>query len=233
MLAVNDTGTGMDAETRKHVFEPFFTTKEPLRGTGLGLATVHGIVTQTGGRIYIDSAPHDGTTFSIAFPAAVVEARAEPAPPPPVQRHAPATILLVEDDPAVRSVGSAILAGGGYRVLQVAGGPEAQALTDAFDGRIDLLLTDVVLRGQSGPAIAARLRERRPEMKILFTSGHAEELIAQKGVLHPGVNFLPKPFTRASLLDKVGSVLASPARGELGMAPSRDGTFPSRDRMLS
>ena len=225
-LTVADNGAGMTDEVKTHVFEPFFTTKEPTRGTGLGLATVHGIVTQTGGRIHIDSTPGQGTMFSIAFPRAAPDARVEPLLAPPVRRAAPATILLIEDDPAVRAVGGAILSAGGYRVLLAGGGVEARVLTDDFEGPIDLLLTDVVLRGQSGPVIAAGLRERRPDMKILFTSGHAEELIAQKGVLHAGVNFLSKPFTRESLLDRVAGVLSSPARGELGTEPANAGRSP-------
>jgi signal transduction histidine kinase/CheY-like chemotaxis protein len=217
-LTVTDDGAGMSDEVMAHMFEPFFTTKEAARGTGLGLATVHGVVAQSGGQIFVDSAVGAGTSFSVVFPRAEGPSRLAPRPQPDAARAmVSATILLVEDEPAVRSVANAILASAGYRVILASGGAEAVTVGEAFDGPIDLLLTDVVMQGQSGPSVARRLRARRPDLKVLYTSGHAEELIAQKGVLRAGVHFLPKPFTRSSLLDKVREVLASPERGDLGL----------------
>jgi CheY-like chemotaxis protein len=223
-LTVADDGEGMSEEVKAHLFEPFFTTKEPSRGTGLGLATVHGIVAQSGGRIFVDSLPGRGTSFAIVFPRADGQQAAHPAPQPvhAAPPEAPGTVLLVEDDPAVRAVASAILVSARYRVLQASGGAEALAASDGADGAIDLVLTDVVMQGMSGPAVAARLRQRRPDIKVLYTSGHAEELIAQRGVLRPGVNFLGKPFTRTALLEKVRAVIASPERGDLGVESDAD-----------
>jgi CheY-like chemotaxis protein len=179
---------------------------------------VHGIVAQSGGRIFVESAPGEGTSFAIAFPAAAGDLEAMPAPQPAaLSQPAPATILVVEDDAAVRGVASAILTTAEYRVLQAGSGGEALAISDAFAGPIDLLLTDVVMQGPSGPGVALRMRERRAEMKILYTSGHAEELIARRGVLRPGVHFIAKPFTRATLLEKVRDVLASAEPGDVGV----------------
>ena len=217
-LTVTDHGAGMTPDVQAHLFEPFFTTKEPAKGTGLGLATVHGIVTQSQGRILVDSAPGKGTAIAIAFPRAPGDAR--PASTPRVSgapRPTPATILLVEDDPAVRGVASAILTAAAFRVLQAGGATEAETASDAFSGKIDLLLTDVVMPGRSGPRVARSLRGRRPELKILYMSGHAEDLIAKQGVLRPGIHFLAKPFTRDALVGKVYDVLASEERGEIGL----------------
>jgi PAS domain S-box-containing protein len=232
-LTVADDGVGMSEEVKEHIFEPFFTTKDPARGTGLGLSTVHGIVKQSGGQIFLESAPGKGTAFAIAFPRATGSARAvvgpaagaavAPAPraaarpaaaPAPARAPTPAagptTILLVEDDPSVRAVAKVILTDASYNVLPARDGTEAKAISDRFDGRIDLLLTDVTMPGEAGPGVASHLREQRAEMRVLYTSGHAEELIAPRGVLPAGVHFLPKPFTRSTLLEKVGQVLASP-----------------------
>jgi signal transduction histidine kinase/CheY-like chemotaxis protein len=217
-LVVTDDGAGMSKEVRAHLFEPFFTTKEPTKGTGLGLATVHGIVSQSQGRIVVDSEPGKGTSFAIAFPRAGDDAR--PASSPRVPGPAPtssATILLVEDDPAVRGVAAAILSSAAFRVLQAGSGAEADRVSEAFAGKIDLLLTDVVMPGRSGPRVARALRARRGDIKILYVSGHAEELIAKQGVLQPGVHFLAKPFTRDALIGKVRDVLESPEPGEIGV----------------
>jgi signal transduction histidine kinase/CheY-like chemotaxis protein len=216
-LVVTDDGAGMTAEVKAHLFEPFFTTKAPAKGTGLGLATVHGIVAQCDGRIFVESAPGKGTSFAIALPRASEEARA-PSSPHVARAAGPtaATILLVEDDPAVRGVATAILRSASFEVLQAGGSAEAESASNAYAGKIDLLLTDVVMRGQSGPTMARELRGRRADLKILYVSGHAEDLIATRGVLRPGINFLAKPFTRDSLLEKVRDVLASPELGEVG-----------------
>ena len=217
-LVVTDDGAGMSRDVRAHLFEPFFTTKEPTKGTGLGLATVHGIVSQSQGRIVVDSEPGKGTSFAIAFPRAGDDVR--PASSPRVPGAAPAasaTILLVEDDPAVRGVAAAILSSAAFRVLQAGGGAEADRVSEAYAGKIDLLLTDVVMPGRSGPRVARALRARRGDIKILYASGHAEELIAKQGVLRPGVHFLSKPFTRDALIGKVRDVLDSPEPGEIGV----------------
>jgi CheY-like chemotaxis protein len=221
-LTVSDDGVGMSEDVKAHMFEPFYTTKDPGRGTGLGLATVDGIVGQSGGRIFVESGPGRGTCFAIAFPAAPSDRGpvvSRSAAALPVEPRARATVLLVEDDPAVRAVANAMLTSADYRVLQASGGTEAQAISDSFDGPIDLLLTDVVMPGLSGPGVAQRLRAARTTLKVLYTSGHAEDLIAKQGVLRPGVHFLPKPFTRATLLDKVREVLASAEQGEIGLEP--------------
>jgi len=217
-LTVTDDGAGMSDEVKAHIFEPFFTTKEPGRGTGLGLATVHGIVSQSGGQIFVDSAPEAGTSFAIVFPRAdgMADVAPQPAAGPP-RPAASATILLVEDEPAVRGVASAMLASGGYRVLHAGNAAEALSVAEGFAGPIDLLLSDVVMQGGSGPRVARMLRRARPDLRVLYTSGHAEELIAQQGVLRAGVHFLPKPFTRSTLLDKVREVLASAEPGDLGL----------------
>ncbi len=217
-LIVTDDGVGMSKDVQAHLFEPFFTTKAPAKGTGLGLSTVHGIVSQGQGRILVDSAPGKGTVFSIAFPRAGDDAR--PASTPRVPGAAPpasATILLVEDDPAVRGVAAAMLTSAAYRVLQASGGDEAERTSANYAGKIDLLLTDVVMEGRSGPRVAVALRKRRADIKILYISGHAEELIVSQGVLRPGVNFLAKPFSRDALLGKVRDVLDSPDPGEIGV----------------
>ena len=216
-LLVADDGAGMAPEVRAHLFEPFFTTKAPAKGTGLGLATVAGIVAQCGGKIFVDSAPGQGTSFAIALPRARQEARApsqERAPRPAPQT--PATILLVEDDPAVRGVATAILKAAAFHVLAAGDGAEAESASNAYAGKIDLLLTDVVMQGGNGPRMARGLRARRTDLKVLYVSGHAEDLIATRGVLRPGIHFLAKPFSRESLLEKVRDVLASPEPGDVG-----------------
>jgi signal transduction histidine kinase/ActR/RegA family two-component response regulator len=222
-LTVRDDGAGMSADVQSHIFEPFFTTKAASRGTGLGLATVHGVVTQVGGRIHVQSKIGRGTSFFIAFPRAEAPPNAwrdagRAVAPMPVSH---ATILLVEDDAAVRNVTSSILTAAGYRVLVARDGQEARRISERFVGTIDLLFTDVVMAGMSGPRVAASLRERRSALKVLFTSGHAEELIAKRGVLLPGVNFLAKPFSREALVEKVDAVLRSAQLGELGIDLSR------------
>ncbi|HVR03326.1 MAG TPA: ATP-binding protein [Polyangia bacterium] len=217
-LVVSDDGAGMTPEARAHLFEPFFTTKAPDKGTGLGLATVHGIVAQCEGRILVASAPGKGTSIAIAFPHAPDGVRASSSPRVPrAAATPPATILLVEDDPAVRAVVSAMLVAASFHVLPAASSDEAESASDGYGGKIDLLLTDVVMQGGSGPHVARKLRGRRADMKILYVSGHAEELIATRGILLPGIHFLAKPFTRDALVAKVREVLASPGLGDVGL----------------
>lgn len=204
LLAVGDTGHGMDAETRKHLFEPFFTTKGLGRGTGLGLATTYGIVRQSGGHITVDSEPGRGTTFNIYLP--VVEEPHEPAEPAPALEAASAgkgTILLVEDEPALLAMARQALLGQGYTVLTAADGEHALEVAGGHRGAIDLLLTDVVMPRLGGRELARRLEKLRPGMHVLYMSGYADNQLAHEGVLEAGLAVLQKPFTPRALLRRV------------------------------
>jgi two-component system cell cycle sensor histidine kinase/response regulator CckA len=207
-LSVSDTGVGMDRETREHLFEPFFTTKEPGRGTGLGLATVYGIVKQNGGHVWVYSEPGWGTTFKIYFPRqGDVPEEARPALPAGEVPGGTETILVVEDDEMIRSLIRDILESGGYRVL-VADDPEAGIrLIGEQPDEIHLLLTDLVLPGMSGRELVDRVVKEKPEMRVLFMSGYSDEAVARHGILEPGLAFLQKPFTREALVRKVREVL--------------------------
>jgi two-component system cell cycle sensor histidine kinase/response regulator CckA len=207
MLAVSDTGTGMDAEIKARLFEPFFTTKEMGKGTGLGLATVYGIVKQSGGYIWVYSELGRGTTFKIYLPR--IEADPEPlAPKPaPVSLRGSETVLVVEDEEAVRSLIRTVLETRGYVVMAAEGGEEALRLANAHDGVIHLLVTDVVMPGMSGRDLAQHLAPLRREMKALYLSGYTDDAIVQHGVLEPGIAFLQKPFTPQGLARKVREVL--------------------------
>ncbi|HXY51193.1 MAG TPA: PAS domain S-box protein [Terriglobales bacterium] len=208
MLAVSDTGTGMDQQTVSRIFEPFFTTKEMGKGTGLGLSTVYGIVQQNAGTVSVYSEPGRGTTFKIYLPSAehkvgmISMAAAETAPP----RAEGTTILLVEDDEMMRSLTRQMLEEHGYRVLEANDGNAALRQTGA-DRRIALVLTDVVMLGMSGPEFALRLAESDPAVKVVYMSGYTGELVGQTDQLRPGVNLLEKPFTRAALLRAIQRVL--------------------------
>jgi PAS domain S-box-containing protein len=206
MLAVSDSGQGMSDEVRAHIFEPFFTTKPSGVGTGLGLATVYGIVKQAGGNIWVYSEPGRGTTFKLYFPLAE-EATAPHEPPAGrTRQRGQETVLVVEDDASVRALTVRALASAGYRVLAAEGGQVALDLAGAA-GHIDLLLTDVVMSGLSGKQVAEALRSTRPEMRVLFVSGYTQNTIVHHGVLDPDVEFLAKPFTPSMLLEKVRRVL--------------------------
>ncbi len=211
-LSVGDTGRGMDAETLEHAFEPFFTTKTPAEGTGLGLATVYGIVKQNGGFIDVDSAVGEGTTFYIYLPPYVgpAERRHAREAPPPVGRGRE-TVLFVEDEPAVGRLGTTMLESLGYHVLTAATPGEAVALAREHGGDIDLLITDVIMPEMDGRDLAERISELHPDVKCLFISGYAADVIAHRGVLDKGVHFMQKPFTRQELAAKVREALGKEA----------------------
>ncbi len=211
MLEVRDTGVGMDGETLSRLFEPFFTTKDRGKGTGLGLSTVYGIVEQTGGRVWCESEPGEGARFMICFPRE--NARPEQLLPPRVaseQQGGNETILLVEDDDAVRGLAYEVLEMNGYNVLAAANGVEALQITREYKPSIHLMLTDVVMPRMGGAELASRLAESRPTMKVLFTSGYPEGAISQRGTLPVGSAFVPKPFTPNELIRKVRESLDLP-----------------------
>jgi two-component system cell cycle sensor histidine kinase/response regulator CckA len=210
LLAVSDTGCGMSAETQARIFEPFFTTKDVDQGTGLGLSMVYGIVKQNGGHIGVYSEPGHGTTFKIYLPR-VDDAvdPAEPTPPSSVLPRGMETILLVEDEPQVRTLIRDTLQGHGYRVLEARHGVEALVMAANHPDPIHLLVTDVVMPQVSGPQVAQRLAQARPDMKVLYMSGYAENAVIHHGVLDPGAAFLNKPFSLDVLAGKVREVLHS------------------------
>ncbi len=214
MMAVSDTGCGMDAETRSHLFEPFFTTKEVGKGTGLGLATVYGIVKQSGGSIWAYSEPGRGATFKIYLPRFEESAGAQVVVAPPAKSVGGSeTILLVEDDEAVRSLAGDVLQRHGYTVLEARHGAEALVISERHAGPIALMLTDVVMPGKRGHEVAGQLAAGRPDMKVLYMSGYTDNGIVHQGVLDAGMAFLAKPFTPSALARKVREVLDAPRDG--------------------
>jgi two-component system cell cycle sensor histidine kinase/response regulator CckA len=214
MLAVSDTGIGMERTTLERVFDPFFTTKPAGQGTGLGLSTVYGIVKQTGGQIWAYSEPGLGTTFKVYLPR-VWERAAEREERAPLTRTGGSeTVLLVEDEDIVRNLVEEMLADDGYAVLAAASGGEALELARTHAAEIDVLVTDIVMPGLSGQQLAAQLVEERPGLRVLFASGYAEDAIATHGVLRPGTAFLEKPFTAPELATTLRQLLdAAPSNG--------------------
>jgi CheY-like chemotaxis protein len=211
-LSVSDTGIGMSPETQAHLFEPFFTTKEPGKGTGLGLATVYGIVKQSGGYIYATSELDRGACFKVYLPAVPEEAEAAEPPPPPVQgSRAQETILLVEDEESVRRLARKVLEGAGYRVIEAPHGGEALQLALGYQGPIHALVSDVVMPGLSGQELAVRLQASRPGVKVLYISGYSRDAITRQGILSPGTDFLEKPFTPEALTERVRELLGTVA----------------------
>jgi nitrogen-specific signal transduction histidine kinase/ActR/RegA family two-component response regulator len=200
LLAISDTGEGMDPETKARAFEPFFTTKEPGKGTGLGLATVYGIVKQSLGSIYLSSEPGRGTTFKVYLPRVAEEATAvaETVTLRPAATGTE-TILLVEDNAAVRTFARRVLESQGYMVLEAACSAEALPLAASQSGSLDLLVTDVVMPGMQGPQLAQQLRAVRPDMPVLYVSGFTEDSVIAQGIQKREVAFLPKPFTAEAL----------------------------------
>lgn len=216
-LSISDTGTGIEPETMRHIFEPFFTTKEQGRGTGLGLATTYGIVKQYHGEISVESQLGKGTTFRILLP----EVPAEPVParsvPTPVETtRETATVLIAEDENIVRKVIKRTLERRGYSVLAASSGEEAINICRTYDGPIHLLLTDVVMPGMNGPALAGEARAMRPDMAILYMSGYSEDIMAHRGMLDSNIPFIEKSFSEQVLAQKVRDVLKSrsPSVGE-------------------
>jgi CheY-like chemotaxis protein len=207
MICVSDTGTGISSEAMPHIFDPFFTTKEMGKGTGLGLSTVYGIVRQSGGFISVDTKVPGGTTFKIHLPrqcglVPVATPKREKARP---RAAASKTILLAEDDAALREIVSIQLEELGYTVLAASNGPEAIRIAEKQEG-IDLLLTDVVMPGMSGPQLADRLKQKIPGLKVLFVSGYSGDLISREGELEPGTYFAHKPLTKMALDERLRSI---------------------------
>ena len=209
MLAISDTGCGMNEETQQHIFEPFFTTKESGKGTGLGLSMVYGIVKQSGGNIWVYSEEGRGTTFKIYFPRVTAEAEEYKRSNGVIEAPKGCeTILLVEDAALVRTLAREVLETAGYRVLEAASAEAALNLCENINGtRIDLLLTDVVMPGMSGDDMSKILLAKHPNLPVLYMSGYTDEAIVQHGVLEPGLNFLQKPFSPGALALKVREVL--------------------------
>jgi PAS domain S-box-containing protein len=207
-VTIADTGKGMPPDVVKHAFEPFYTTKNKGEGSGLGLATVYGAITQAEGHVRIQSEPGRGTTFTVLLPGTTQEST-EAAQAPPTRR-APygLTALVVEDEDALREVTRRLLTRQGYTVITAANGTEAVTAADSYQGTIDLLLTDVIMPHMLGKEAAEIIQRNRPDIRVLYMSGYAQPILASQGRLDPDVTLLDKPFTERELLDKVGALLA-------------------------
>ncbi|MDX6614104.1 MAG: hypothetical protein QOD75_3290 [Blastocatellia bacterium] len=219
MLAVSDTGLGMDAALKARIFEPFFTTKEKDKGTGLGLSTVYGIVKQSGGSVWVYSEPGRGTTFKIYLPCVDQDADVATADLASSDYRGTETVLLVEDEESVREIAKEILTMNGYRVLRASNGDEALEVSRQHDGVIDLLVTDVVMPNMGGPELAGILAQTRPEMHTLYMSGYTDDAIVRHGVLREETAFLQKPFTAVDFGRKLREVLSS-HKGEAALLGS-------------
>jgi two-component system cell cycle sensor histidine kinase/response regulator CckA len=210
MIAVSDTGIGMNEQVRSHIFEPFFTTKEAGKGTGLGLSTVYGIVKQSEGYVWVYSELGIGTSFKVYLPRVDAPADIVPYCSNGVPTHrGTETILLVEDEDGVRSLVRQLLSRQGYTVLEARHAGEALLLCERYQGTINLLLTDVILEQMSGRELAERLLQERSELRVLYISGYTDDAIVQHGVLAAGTAFLQKPFTTEALTKKVRQVMDS------------------------
>jgi len=215
MLAISDTGCGMDEATQERIFEPFFTTKDPAKGTGLGLSTVYGIIKQSKGYIWVYSEPGMGTTFKIYLPKVFAGAEPVYAQPEPLLSLSGGTetVLLAEDQDIVREMISDILRSNGYSVLLASDGVEAVQASEQYDGTIHMLLTDVVMPNMNGRELARRALRSRPQMKVIFMSGYAEDAIVHQGVLDADMHFLQKPFRPSELSKRIREVLDAPLSG--------------------
>lgn len=211
MLTVTDNGCGIPSRIKQRVFEPFFTTKPHGQGAGLGLATAYGIIKQSGGHILLESQPGIGTTCKVFLPQVYDGSESAPAKPAKGTTRRNETILVVEDDPAIRLLVEEILAGAGYQVLMAGSGPRAIEIADEYEGVIHLLLTDVVLPNMGGKQISDRVALVRPEMKVLFMSGYTGHATDERENLEPGVEFLQKPFTPDALCERIGALLSTPS----------------------
>ena len=214
MLAVSDSGIGMSPETVAHIFEPFYTTKESGQGTGLGLSTVYGIVKQSGGYIWVYSEPGKGTTFKVYLPRVAEKVDKPDVVELPVAARGSETILLVEDEEAVRELACRILSAKGYSVVAAKSVKEAEQFSEKHAGKIHLLLTDIIMPGTSGRELARRITARHPQTRVLYMSGYTDNVLAQGGVLEAGLSFLQKPFTPGALVQKVRDVLDSPVHAK-------------------
>jgi len=210
MLAVSDSGIGMDATTQERIFEPFFTTKGKGKGTGLGLSTVYGIVKQSGGFIWVYSELGKGTTFKIYLPRVEGQApRKSPEKQTESRFQGSETILVVEDEESVRAIACRVLRERGYTVLDAPNGVRALDIAREFDGNIDLVLSDVVMPGMSGADFVSRLKQVRPDIKVLYISGYTDSAIIHNGTLDSNIAFLQKPFSIEGLARKIREVLES------------------------
>ena len=211
LLAVSDTGCGMDKDTQKRIFEPFFTTKEAGKGTGLGLSTVYGIVKQSGGYVWVYSKPGQGAKFKIYLPR--VDERVETVEPvrlPVEMLRRTETVLLVEDNAGVRALARDVLKSRGYTVLEASNGAEGLRVAEQHNDTIHLLVSAVVMPGMSGRQLEGRLTAIHPDMKVLYMAGYADNAIAHHGIWEPGLALLRKPFMPDALLHKVREVLDAP-----------------------
>jgi two-component system cell cycle sensor histidine kinase/response regulator CckA len=231
LLSISDTGIGMDETTKAHLFEPYFTTKEQGKGsTGLGLSTVYGIIKQSSGHVWVDSAPGQGTTFRIYMPHATSrDSLPTVSPRPHVAAAGQETILLVDDEEALRIAARRMLQRAGFTVIQASDGADALRVLAEHTGPVHALVTDVVMPGVGGPELVRRLRDVRPDLPTLFISGYTEEGVRTQGVLHPDAAYLEKPFSPEDLIRKVREMLAGPAGAPPGAYKPPDSSIQSRN----